>query len=94
MNADVAMVFPAILLFSASIVLTGVSLWVGGKLAPWFMGEGFQAPSVRSYFTDLGADMDLTKGRIVTAMIALAIILTALLVMAVAVKFGGIALLS
>lgn len=93
MNAEVAMVFPAIVLFSASLVLTGFSLWVGGKLAPWFMGEGFQAPTVRSYFTDLSADMDLTKGRVVTAMIALAVMLTALLTMAVAVKFGGIALL-
>ncbi len=93
MNADVAMVFPAIVLFSASMMLTGVSLWLGGKMAPWFMGEGFEAPTVRSYFTDLSADMDLTKGRVVTAMIALAIMLAALLTMAVAVKFGGIAVL-
>jgi len=93
MNAEVAMVFPAIVLFFASLILTGFSLWAGGKLAPWFMGEGFEAPSVRSYFTDLNADMDMTKGRVVTALIALAIMLTALLTMAVAVKFGGIALL-
>lgn len=93
MNADAAMVFPAIVLFSASFLLTGVSLWVGGKLAPWFMGEGFEPPTVRSYFTDLSADMDLTKGRVVMALIALAIMLTALLVMAIVVKFGGIALL-
>lgn len=93
MNAEVGMVFPAIVLFSASLMLTGISLWVGGKLAPWFMGEGYQPPTVRSYFTDLSADMDLTKGRVVTALIALAVMLTALLAMAVAVKFGGIALL-
>lgn len=93
MNADVGMVFPTIILFSVSLLLTGISLWVGGKLAPWFMGEGFEPPTVRSYFTDLSADMDLTRGRIVTAGIALAVMLAALLVMAVAVKFGGIALL-
>jgi len=93
MNADLAMVFPAIALFSISLLLTGASLWAGGKLAPWFMGEGFQAPTVRSYFTDLSADMDLTRGRVVTALIALAIMLTALLAMAIAVKFGGVALL-
>lgn len=92
MNADVGMVFPAIVLFSASMLLTGISLWLGGKMAPWFMGEGFEPPSVRSYFLDLGADMDLTKGRVVTAMIALAIMLAALLAMAVTVKFGGVAL--
>ena len=93
MSAEVGMVFPAIVLFAASLVLTGISLWVAGKLAPWFMGEGFERPTVRSYFTDLSADMDLTKGRVVTALIALAIRLTALLAMAVAVKFGGVALL-
>lgn len=92
MNAEVAMVFPAIVLFSISLVLTGVSLWVGGKLAPWFLKEGFEPPTVSSYFTDMRADMDFDRGRVVTALIALAIMLTVLLAMAVAVKFGGIAL--
>ena len=67
MNAEVAMVFPAIVLFSISLVLTGVSLWVGGKLAPWFLKEGFEPPTVRSYFLDLNAEMDMTRGRVVTA---------------------------
>ncbi len=93
MNAEVAMVFPAIVLFSISLVLTGVSLWVGGKLAPWFLKEGFEPPTVRSYFLDLNAEMDMTRGRVVTALIALAIMLAALLVIAVTVKFGGIALI-
>jgi hypothetical protein len=93
MNAEVAMVFPAIMLFSASLVLTGVSLWLGGKMAPWFLKEGFEPPTVRSYFLDLNADTEMTRGRVVTALIALAIMLSALLVMAIAVKFGGIALL-
>lgn len=93
MNAEVAMVFPAIMLFSASLVLTGVSLWLGGKMAPWFLKEGFEPPTVRSYFLDLNADTEMTRGRVVTALIALAIMLSALLVMAMAVKFGGIALL-
>lgn len=93
MNADVAMVFPAIVLFAVSLVLTGVSLWVGGKLAPWFLKEGFEPPTVRSYFLDLSADMDMTRGRLVTALIALAIMLAALLVITVAVKVGGIALI-
>ena len=93
MNAEVAMVFPAIMLFSASLVLTGVSLWLGGKMAPWFLKEGFEPPTVRSYFLDLNADTEMTRGRVVTALIALAIMLSALLVMAIAGKVGGIALL-
>ena len=93
MNAEVAIVFPAIVLFSISLVLTGVSLWVGGKLAPWFLKEGFEPPTVRSYFLDPNAERDMTRGRVVTALIALAIMLAALLVIAVTVKFGGIALI-
>ena len=93
MNAEVGMVFPSIVLFSTSLVLTGLSLWVGGRLAPWFLKENFEPPTVRSYFMDFSAEMDLTRGRVVTALIALAIMLAALLAMAVVVKFGGVALL-
>ena len=42
---------------------------------------------------DLSADMEISRGRVVTALIALAIMLAALLVIATAVKFGGIALI-
>ena len=93
MNADLAIVFPAIVLFSVSLVLTGISLWMGGKLAPWFLDESFEPQTVRSYFMDLSADMEISRGRVVTALIALAIMLAALLVIATAVKFGGIALI-
>ncbi|MDP3492212.1 MAG: hypothetical protein Q8R82_03795 [Hyphomonadaceae bacterium] len=93
MNTELGLVFPAIALFSASLVLTGLSLWVGGKLAPWFLKESFEPPSVRSYFLDMSADTEMTRGRVVTAGIALAVMLASLLVMVVAVKFGGIALL-
>ena len=54
---------------------------------------GTVPPSVRSYFLDMSADTEMTRGRVVTAGIALAVMLAALLVMVVAVKFGGIALL-
>jgi len=93
MNAEVAMVFPAIVLFSMSLGLTGVSLWLGGKLAPWFLRESFDPPTMRSYFLDPAADMDLTRGRVVSVLIALAIMLVALLAIALTVKVGGIALI-
>lgn len=89
MNAEVAMVFTAIVLFSLSLVLTLFSLWMAGKLAPWFLGESFDPPTMRSYFLDPDADMDLTKARVVTALIALAIMLSCLLVLAIVAKFGG-----
>jgi hypothetical protein len=93
MNAEVAMVFPAIVLFSASLVLTGFALWAGGKIAPWFLQESFDPPTMRSYFFDLAAERDLTRGRVVSVLIALAIMLAALLAIALIVKVGGVALL-
>jgi hypothetical protein len=93
MNAQVAMVFPAIVLFSMSLMLTAFSLWMAGKLAPWFLQESFDPPTMRSYFFEPAADLDLTKARVVIVLIAMAIMLTFLLVMATAVKFGGMSLL-
>lgn len=93
MNAEVVMVFPAVVLFSFSLILTAFSLWMAGKLAPWFLRENFDPPTMRSYFFDPAADTDLTPGRVVTVLIAMAIMLSVLLVMAVAVKFGGMPLL-
>jgi hypothetical protein len=93
MSVEVGMVFPAIILFSMSLALTGVSLWFAGKLAPWFLKESFEPPTVRSYFFELGADIDMSKGRVVIALIALAIMLSTLLAITVLVKFGGIALI-
>jgi hypothetical protein len=92
MNAFGELVFPAFALFMASLVLTAVSLWVGGRLAPWFLKEAVEPPSVRSYFLDPMADVDLDKARMVTLGIATAIMLFALLVIAVAVRFGGVPL--
>ena len=93
MNAYSDLVFPGIALFSASLVLTMVSLWIAGRLAPWFLKEAYQPPTVRSYFADLWADVDMSKGRLVTLLLALAIMLAVLLAVAAAVRFGGIALI-
>ena len=92
MNAVGELVFPAFGLFSASVVLTVISLWIAGRLTPWFLQEAIEPPSVRSYFLDPMADMDMTKVRIVTMLIATAIMLFTLLVIAIAVRFGGVAL--
>ncbi len=89
MNADVGMVFLAILLFSVSLVLTAFSLWAAGKLAPWFLQENFDPPTMRSYFLEPAADMELTRARIVTVLIAMSIMLAGLLVIALAIKFGA-----
>lgn len=92
MSAVGELVFPAFALFSASLVWTAISLWIAGRLAPWFLHETAEPPSVRSYFLDPMADVDMTRARIVTMLIATAITLFALLVIAVTVRFGGVAL--
>ena len=83
---------PAVVLLVASLAMTVASLWLGGRMAPWFLKERFDPPTVRSYFVQPDAEMNLTRARIVTALAALAVLLAMLLALAVAVKFGGIKL--
>lgn len=83
---------PAAAMFTFSLLMTAAALWIGGRIAPWFLKERFDPPTVRSYFAEPGADMDLTRARVVTALAAVAILLAMLLALAVAVKFGGLSL--
>lgn len=92
MNAELAVVFPAVTMFFVSVMATAFSLFLGTRMAPWFLDERSAPPTVRSYFLDPAADTEMTRIRVVSAMIAAAILLSMLLVMAVAVKFGGVAL--
>ena len=90
---DAGLLAPGIAIFLASLALTVASLWVGARLAPWFLKEPSEPPTVRSYFFDPAAEMNMTKVRITTVLIASAILLFALLVIAIAVKFGGVAVI-
>ena len=89
MNALVGAMGPAFGLFGFSVALTGWAFWVAGRLAPWFLKEGFEPPTVRSFFLDPMADIDMTRGRLVTAGIAAGIVLTAVLVFVIAAKLQG-----
>ncbi len=92
MNAELAQVFPAITLFLVSLVLTASCLWVAGKLTPWFTGSRSDIPTVRSYFLEPAAEQEMTPTRLVTLLIAAALLLAVLLAMACAVRFGGVVL--
>ena len=89
MNAVGELVFPGVALFLASLVLTAFSLWIAGRMTPWFLKEAYQPPSVRSYFLDPMSETDVTKGRIVTMLIATAIMLAVLLAMTVSLRIAG-----
>jgi len=92
MNVELAVVFPAVSMFFISVMATAFSLWLGTRMAPWFLDECSERPTVRSYFLDPAADTDMTRVRLVAAVVAAAILLSMLLVMAVAVKFGGVSI--
>lgn len=88
---DAGLLAPGIAIFLASLGLTVASLWIGARLAPWFLKEPSEPPpTVRSYFLEPSAEMNMTKVRITTVLIASAILLFALLVIAIAVKLGGV----
>jgi hypothetical protein len=88
MNALDELVFPGVALFFASLVLTTISLWVAGRVTPWFLQEPVQPPSLRSYFLEPSADMELNRVRFTTMGIAAAIMLAVLLVLAIGIRFG------
>ncbi len=94
MDSYAGLIDPCIAIFLASLALTVASLWIGARLAPWFLKEPSEPPpTVRSYFLDPAAEMSMTKVRITTVLIASAILLFALLAIAIAVKFGGVAVI-
>lgn len=92
MFAGIDTVIPTLAMFIVSLAMTVVSLWIGGRMAPWFLKERFDPPTVRSYFMQPDAEMEITRGRMVSVLGAAAVLLAMLLVMAVAVRFGGVAL--
>ena len=89
MNAVGELVFPGVALFVASLVLTAFSLWAGGRLTPWFLQESVEPPTVRSYFLDPMSDTDMSRPRVVTMLLACAIMLAVLLAMAISLRFAA-----
>jgi hypothetical protein len=93
MQAGLGEVLPAMVMFGLSLTMTAIALWVGGRMAPWFLKERFEPPTVRSYFMQPSAESDLNAARVVTVLAAMAVLLAMLLGLAVAVKFGGVPVL-
>jgi hypothetical protein len=89
MNAMVVQVFPAVALFVWALALTACSLWMAGRIAPWFLKAQFEPPTLRSFFLEPLADTQMTRARTVTALVAFAILLTAMLSVAVAARVLG-----
>lgn len=89
MNALAGEMVSAFGLFGVAVALTGWAFWLAGRLAPWFLKQSFEPPTVRSFFLDPMADIDKTRGRLVTAGIAGAIVLAVVLSFVIAAKLQG-----
>jgi hypothetical protein len=89
MNAVVVQAFPAIALFVWALALTACSLWMAGRIAPWFLKAEFEPPTLRSFFLEPLADTQMTQARTITAVVAFAILLAAMLSIAVAARVLG-----
>jgi hypothetical protein len=89
MNALLDTVFPAFAIFCAGFALTASSLWLAGRMAPWFLKEAVAPPPVKSYFMDLWADTHMTRERAVTGLIAVALVLFAVLTLAIFSRLIG-----
>lgn len=89
MNVIAEQVFPAVGLFVWALALTACSLWMAGRIAPWFLKAEMEPPTLRSFFLDPMADTDFNRARAVTALVAAAILLATLLTIVVAARTMG-----
>ncbi|MBI1361088.1 MAG: hypothetical protein GC155_12505 [Alphaproteobacteria bacterium] len=87
MTAWVDDLVPALWLFGFSVGLTAWALWIGARLAPWFLKQTCEPPSLRSFFLEPLADTDMTPVRLVTGGVATAIVLFVLLSFVIAARF-------
>jgi hypothetical protein len=91
MSLLVEQVLPVLALVTAGLGFTTMSLWIAGRLAPWFLGESFSPPPVASYFFDLRAELEFGPQRAVVALIALALCLAMVISLILTARVLGLA---
>lgn len=90
MNAILENGFQSVLLLAGTFALVTASLWLAGRLAPWFLRQDYDAPPLFSWFTDFEADLAADRPRMVVGLIAFAITLFAMLTLAIVVRLTGL----
>jgi len=90
LNTLLADLFPAVAIFCVGVAFTLFSLWAAGRIAPWFLQQSFEPPTIRSYFFDAGAEMELTPQRATIALIALAMCLALILAPILVARTAGL----
>lgn len=81
-----------LMLFIPCLALTAGALWLAARMAPWFLQQRFEPPTVRSFFFDFVAEAELTQARVTTMVLAAAIVLAVLTHVVCVIRFGGFAL--
>ena len=67
-------------LFIASLALTAGALWLAARIAPWFLQQNFEPPTVRSFLFDFAAEADVTQARMTTMLLAVMMMMVMLVV--------------
>lgn len=80
---------PTMTLLALSVVLTAASLWAGGRLAPWFLQETVEAPTLKSFFFSFEADTEFDRVRMAVCGLGLAVMLAVLLAVAIGARLMG-----
>ena len=80
-----------LILFIPCFALTAGALWLAARMAPWFLQQRFEPPTVRSFFFDFVAEAELTQARMTTMVLAAAIVLAVLTPVICVIRFGGFA---
>ncbi len=78
-----------LILLIPCLALTAGALWLAARMAPWFLKQRFEPPTVRSLFFDFVAEAELTQVRMTTMMLAAAIVLAVLTPLVCVIRFGG-----
>jgi hypothetical protein len=84
-----ALLLQNLMILAAAMGLTAVSLWAGGRLAPWFLKEAMSAPSLGSLFLSDDDSEDFTRIRMAACGLGLAVMLAGLLMIAVGARAAG-----
>jgi hypothetical protein len=86
---DLAQLITTLGAMVAAIAMTSVSLWAGGRLAPWFLSEAVEAPSVRTLLLSIEDGAGFFRVRVTACMLAAAMMMAALLTILIAARLFG-----
>lgn len=77
------------LILAAAIALTGLCLWIGSRMTPWFLKETISAPTVRTLLlSDDEAEVSV-RVRIAACGLSMAVMLAALLTIVLVARTAG-----